>query len=135
LNRTLKPLARRAGLLSVLFVALATLGFPGQTLGQDLDLSGKWVLTVESPNGTGQRDLTLVQEGNTLTGEIMSSRAGGDLEGTVEGNEVTFIAIVYMESGSFDITYTGTVIDGEMKGTVDFGDYGSGTFTGKRVES
>lgn len=128
----LKPLMSRAGTLSTLFLALGALALPGQTFAQDLDLSGEWLLTVESPNGTGSRDLTLVQEGNELTGEIMSSRAGGELSGTVDGNELTFVAVVYMESGSFDITYTATVTDGVMKGTVDFGDYGSGTFTGKR---
>ena len=97
-------------------------------------MSGTWVLTVESPNGTGQRDLTLVQDGNELSGEISSSRASGELSGTLEGNEVVFLAVVYMESGSFDITYTATVTGDEMKGTVDFGDYGSGTFTGKRID-
>ncbi len=125
-------LMSRAGTLSTLLLAVGTLALPGRTVSQDLDLSGEWILTVESPNGTGSRDLTLVQDGNELTGEIMSSRAGGELTGSVDGHEVTFVAVVYMESGSFDITYTATVTGDEMKGTVDFGDYGSGTFTGKR---
>jgi hypothetical protein len=122
------------GSLTALLLTVASLVLPGQTRAQEIDLTGEWLLTVESPNGTGQRDLTLVQEGSELTGEIMSSRAGGDLTGTIDGNEITFIAVVYMESGSFDITYRATLEDGVMKGTVDFGDYGSGTFTGKRVE-
>lgn len=132
MNRTLKSLVSPAGTLLGSILTIGILALPGQTSAQELDLSGEWLLTVESPNGTGSRDLMLVQDGDELTGEIMSSRAGGELTGTVDGHEVIFVAVVYMESGSFDITYTATVTDGVMKGTVDFGDYGSGTFTGKR---
>jgi hypothetical protein len=135
LNTTPFTLPSRAGTLATLLFALGVLALPAEILAQDVDLSGKWALTVESPNGTGQRELTLVQTGNELTGEIISSRADGELTGTVDGNEITFVAVVYMESGSFDITYHGTISGDEMKGTVDFGDYGSGTFTGKRVET
>ena len=53
----------------------------------------------------------------------------------VEGDKVTFLAVVEMESGAFEIVYEATVADGEMKGTVDFGDYGTGTFTGRRANS
>ena len=101
---------------------------------QDLDLTGEWVLTVESPNGTGERSVTFVQDGGELSGEIASSRAAGPLSGTIEGNEVSFVAMVMMESGPFEITYTGTVTGDEMSGVVEFGSYGSGTFRGHRVE-
>ncbi len=103
---------------------------------QDFDLTGEWVLTVESPNGTGTRDVTFVQEGDALKGTIASTMAVGDLTGTVDGNRVSFVALIMMESGSgFEVTYTATYVDGELKdGEVDFGDYGGGTFTGKRKE-
>ena len=130
-----KPLAPRARTLSALLLALGTLGLPPAATAQGLDVSGDWVLTVESPNGTGERQVTFVQDGDALSGEISSSRAAGELTGTVGGDEVTFVAVVEMESGPFEITYTATVMDGEMKGTVEFGSYGSGTFTGRRVKS
>jgi hypothetical protein len=97
------------------------------------DLSGSWVLTVESPNGTGTREVTFEQEGTRLTGTIASSMAAGPLEGTVEGDQVFFVATVAMGSGDFDIVYEATLRDGRLvNGTVDFGDYGAGTFTGER---
>lgn len=100
-----------------------------------VDLSGEWVLTVESPNGTGTRDVTFVQKDGKLTGTISSSVASGDLEGTVEGSKVSFLAVVMMDSGAFEIWYEATWVDGELKeGVVDFGDYGSGSFTGRRKE-
>lgn len=130
-----KSLAPQAHILPTLVLALAALGLPMNAVGQDLDLSGEWIFTVESPNGTGTRQVTLIQDGNELTGEISSERAAGDLSGTVDGDQVTFVAVVFMDSGAFEITYTATVTDGVMSGTVDFGSYGSGTFTGRRVES
>ena len=100
------------------------------------DLTGAWILNVLSPNGAGTRDVTFVQDGNALTGEIASSMAAGPLTGTIEGDVVTFVATVFMESGAFDVTYRATWVDGELKnGTVDFGSYGSGTFTGHRKEA
>ena len=41
-----------------------------------------------------------------------------------------------MDSGPFDILYRATLVDGELKnGTVDFGSYGTGTFTGRRKKA
>lgn len=98
-----------------------------------IDLTGEWVLTVESPNGTGSRTVTFVQEGERLTGTIASSMAAGPLEGTLEGNVVHFVAEVAMSTGSFPVVYDAIYRDGRLvEGFVDFGDYGSGTFTGAR---
>ena len=127
--------ASRAGSLPFLLLALAASGLPAEAAAQGLDLSGAWVLTVTSPNGTGERQVIFVQDGHDLTGQISSSRATGALTGSVEGDKVTFLAVVEMESGAFEIVYEATVADGEMKGTVDFGDYGTGTFTGRRANS
>lgn len=136
------PLTRRATGLAALLMAVA-LAAAGTVAAQEkeapkpaFDLTGAWVLNVLSPNGAGTRDVTFVQDGNALTGEIASSMAAGPLTGTIEGDVVTFVATVFMESGTFDVTYRATWVDGELKdGTVDFGSYGSGTFTGHRKET
>lgn len=130
---------RRTAGLTALFLAVALFG-TGSAAAQEeggpkpaFDLSGAWILNVMSPNGAGTRDVTFVQTGSALTGEIASSMAAGPLAGSIEGNVVTFVAEVFMESGSFEIKYRATWVDGELKeGTVDFGSYGSGTFSGHR---
>ncbi len=129
-----RPFAPRGRTLPALLLALGTLGLPVAATAQGLDLSGEWVLTVESPNGTGERQVTFVQDGDALSGEISSSRAAGELTGTVDGDKVTFVAVVQLEGGAFDITYTATVTGDEMEGSVDFGSYGSGSFKGRRVK-
>jgi hypothetical protein len=131
----MKRFALGVGPMPFLLFALAASGLPAEAAAQGLDLSGAWALTVTSPNGTGERQVTFVQDGHDLSGQISSSRAAGTLTGTVEGDKATFLAVVEMESGAFEIVYEATVADGEMKGTVDFGDYGTGTFTGRRANS
>ena len=128
--------------LPVAFVAaaLALLALPASPLAaQDeepvIDLSGEWVLSVPSPNGAGTRDVVFVQEDGLLTGTIASSRAAGPLEGTVEGDRVEFLAVVAMDTGDFEIYYSARIEDGLLvDGIIDFGDYGQGTFTGKRKD-
>ena len=124
----------RAWALPALLLMLGVVAFPQSATAQDIDLTGDWVFTVQSPNGTGERSVTFVQEGTELSGEIASAQAAGPLSGTIEGDKVTFVAVVQMDSGPFDITYTATIADGEMTGTVEFGSYGSGTFRGRRAE-
>lgn len=124
----------------LLLALIACLAAAGPTLAQDPeppagDLTGEWVLTVESPNGTGTRDAEFEQDGNTLTGTIASTMAAGDLTGTVEGTRVRFTAVVAMDTGDFEIVYQATLEDDMLvDGTVDFGNYGSGTFTGRRKD-
>lgn len=127
----------RTTLLSLLAtVALAAPGAAQDPEPPAGDLTGAWVLTVESPNGTGTRDVEFAQDGNALTGTIASTMAAGGLTGTVEGTAVRFVAVVAMDTGDFEVTYQATLKDGMLvDGRVDFGDYGSGTFTGRRKES
>ncbi len=99
---------------------------------QELDVTGEWEFAVQSPNGAGTRQVTLVQQGDSISGTISSSRASGDFTGILDGDRLSFTVILSMDSGPFAVTYEASVVDDEMEGTIDFGDYGQGTFTGKR---
>ena len=130
-------LARHIGTMSALLIAF-TLSAAQDASAQpapEFDLTGEWVFNVESPNGLGERQVNFVQEGNKLTGEISSSMASGDLEGTIEGDQVFFVASIFMDAGAFAVTYKATYLDGQLRnGTIDFGDYGGGSFMGYRKE-
>ena len=129
----LRPLPLRLALIATVVALTAALGAPAAA--QDVDLSGEWVFSVQSPNGAGSRDVVFVQEDGILTGTIASSRAAGPLEGTIEGDQVEFVAVVAMETGNFEIYYSARIEDGLLvDGVIDFGDYGQGTFTGKRKD-
>ena len=124
-------LRRAATFAAALLIVLL---LPGSSSAQEaFDLTGEWILTVESPNGTGTREATFVQVGDELKGTITSSMASGELTGKVEGDRVTFTAVVMMDSGAFEVVYEARFEGGQLReGSVSFGDYGAGTFTGVR---
>jgi hypothetical protein len=54
------------------------------------------------------------------------------ITGTVKGNAVAFMMKVNAQGMDLKIDYAGTVEGNAMKGTAKFGDFGDGTFTGKK---
>ena len=83
-------------------------------------LAGEWALDVQSPAGNQTSTLTLTQNGNDLTGTIVSATYGTvPVSGTVNGKEISL---------AFTITAGGQAIRLEMTGTAD-GDAISGTGT------
>lgn len=119
---------------SVVVVVLAALGGVERAEAQDVDLSGTWVFEVQTDAGSGTPTVTLVQEGDELTGQYSSDLLGeAEVEGSVEGSEFTFSIRVEADGTPVTLTYEGTVeSDGELSGTVDLGGFGSGSFTARR---
>src|SRR5262249_44074359 len=98
------------------------------------DVTGKWLFSVTTDAGTGTPTVTLRQQGDSLTGRYSSQLLGeADLKGTVKDNKLTFSFTVNVQGTSLLVTYSGAVESKDvLKGTVDLGGQGSGTFTGKR---
>ena len=129
--------SRGIGALLVAAV-FAAFGAAPATAQEEIDLTGEWILSVDGPNGAGTREVTFEQRGDSIFGTISSSMASGPLEGEIDQTTgaVVFVAIVAMGTGDFEILYSCVWQDGELvQGDVDFGDYGSGTFTGARKEN
>ena len=98
------------------------------------DLSGNWAFTVVYEGGQGSPTVRLSQRGDTLTGRYISQVFGElDVKGTVKGKEFTFSFTTSAGGDPFTMTFTGTVESAAaLKGTVDLGGNGSGTFTASR---
>ena len=96
-----------------------------------VSLTGDWNLSVELPNMTATPALTLKQDSDKLTGDYVSAQYGKfPLKGTVKGSEVSFTFTMSVEGTGMDVTYTGAVDkDGNMAGSVNYGDMMSGRFT------
>ena len=118
--------AKRAG-----DAAAETTKAPASTTaaGDKTDISGAWVFQVETSAGSGSPTFTFKQDGEKLTGQYKGAFGEAPLTGTVKGGKVDF----EIKGDQGTLTYTGTIEkDGSMKGTVQLGDVGSGTWTGKR---
>ena len=98
------------------------------------DVSGTWELNVESPMGSRASDAIFTQTGETLGGKMVSPRGEVPLTGTVKGDTVNFSITVNAQGQTLQIDYTGTVTGDAMSGTVVFGSFGDGKWTGKKKQ-
>lgn len=124
-GRTSAAMAVACALVVTSLVVVAT---------QEVDVTGTWIFDVTSDAGGGKPTVTLKQEGDQLTGHYSSDQLGeADLSGTVKGREITFSFETEAQGFALEVTYTGTVEgDDAISGTMSLGDFGGGTFTGKR---
>lgn len=98
------------------------------------DITGTWALSIESPMGTRDSTMTAKQSGETFTGTIGGAQGTREISGTVKGNVIDFAMDVEVQGNALHIEYTGTVEGDAMKGTVKFGDFGEGAWTGKKQQ-
>ena len=97
------------------------------------DLTGTWLLTVESDQGTSNPSVVLKQEGNELTGTYKSPQLGETpLTGSVDGDSFKFKVSLSMQGQDFAIDYSGKANGGEMSGELDLAGMGGAKFTGKK---
>lgn len=99
-----------------------------------VNVTGKWIFTVETSAGSGMPTVTLKQDGEKLTGHYSSQNFGEvDLTGTVKGTAITFMFGADVQGTHLDVTYSGTIENKDsMKGKVNLGGVGEGTFTAKK---
>jgi len=99
-----------------------------------VDLTGKWLFTVQTSAGNGTPTVTLKQEGDKLTGHYSSAQLGeAELAGTVKGTEMKFTFGTEVQGIHLDVVYSGTIENKDsLKGTMKLGDVGDGTFTARR---
>lgn len=97
------------------------------------DLTGTWKLTLETQQGTSNPTVTIKQTGEELTGTYKGRLGEAPLKGTAKDNAFKFSIKVNAQGNELQIDYTGTLeADGTIKGKAKFGDFGEGTFTGKK---
>lgn len=97
-------------------------------------LTGTWTVAVELPNMTANPQLVLKQDGEKLTGEYISAQYGKfAITGTVKASDVVFSFPMNVEGTGLNVTYTGKVDkDGNLAGSVNYGDMMSGSFSASR---
>ena len=98
-----------------------------------VDLTGSWTLAVDFGSISATPSVVFKQDGETLTGEYTSQQYGSyPLKGTVKGNQLQFTFTMTIEGNAIDVAYSGTADKDNIKGSVNYGGIGDGTFTGTR---
>ncbi len=106
----------------------------GTALPQTTALTGVWTITLSFISGKATHTATIAENNGALSGTYKGSNYEGRLSGTVKGNTVTFTGSVKIQAQTVSFSYTGTIEGGVMKGTVDMGEYWTGTWTAKKAE-
>jgi hypothetical protein len=97
-----------------------------------VDVTGTWDLAVETPQGTMSLSANFKQDGEKLTGTQTSQMGEIALEGSVKGTDIAFVVVINMQGQDLTITYTGKIDGDAMSGAVEFGGFGSSTWSGQK---
>jgi len=118
-------MARAIVLLGMLLGAAGTL--------PAADISGTWIFDVQLDAGSGSPTFEFKQDGEKLTGTYRGQLGEAPLEGTLKGDRIRFTFKVSAGGDSVEVVYEGAV-EGQdaMKGKASYGNFASGTWTGKR---
>ncbi len=94
-----------------------------------VDVTGKWSATVVLEAGSGNPTFEFKQDGEKLTGAYKGQFGEAPLTGTVKGDKIEFT--FSGQAGS--VKYIGTLEgDKKMKGSVEYGELGKGTFAAEK---
>jgi hypothetical protein len=84
--------------------------------------------------GAVEADMTVVQNGNAISGRLESQMGNVDYNGNIDGSNIKFsydVGQLGAPAGTrFD--YAGTIENGAMKGKATFASFGEGEWSAKR---
>jgi hypothetical protein len=115
---------------SLLTLALVT-SAPLAALAQ-VDVTGDWTITVESPQGAMSIDAAMKQAGEDLTGTITSPMGSVDFKGKMIKDALNVVYTFDMQGNAIQITMTGTVAGDSIAGNLSLGGLGDVPWSAKR---
>jgi hypothetical protein len=118
----------KTGLAALLTVAALSVA---QMAGA-ADVTGTWIMSVQTSAGSGSPTFVLVQKGEALSGSYRGQLGEAQVTGTVKDDEVTIEYKVDGQAGSLAVKYSGKTDGKTMSGKVSLGQLGEGTFTGTK---
>ena len=113
--------------------ALLTIGaFMIAQVAAAADVTGTWIMAVQTGAGSGSPTFVLVQKGDALSGSYKGQLGEAQVTGSVKGDDVTIEYTVDGQAGSLAVKYSGKTDGKTMSGKVSLGQLGEGTFTGTK---
>lgn len=119
--------------MCLLFSVLSLILIPFLLTAQEVDVTGDWEMTTQSPRGERTSTVHFEQDGEKLTVTTQTMR-GDEVtgEGTIVGNKIEWTITMSTPRGDFTIIYTGTVEGDTMSGEAQMGDFGTMEWTAKK---
>jgi hypothetical protein len=120
--------------LLVLGITIVGASAFAQEAPKPVNITGAWVMTVETPQGQMSITANYKQDGETLTGNHVSEMGEAQLKGTVKGADVEYTLTLDMGGQQMAIVHKAKVDGDTMTGSADIEGMGSITFKCKRKQ-
>lgn len=96
-------------------------------------IDGMWNLKLQTPMGERPVTVRLAAAGAVLTGALVGAAGESPLtDGSLDGAKVAWSTMFTGAMGEMKLDFAGTVDGDSVSGTVQFGAFGSGTFSGAK---
>ncbi len=97
-----------------------------------IDISGTWEVTFESPQGPATIDVTFKQVGESVDGSVATPMGAVDFTGTLINNALTMSSTLDLQGTKLDIAMKAKVSGDTMAGNLVVGGLGEIPWTAKR---
>jgi hypothetical protein len=104
---------------------------PGMSAAQG-GIDGVWEVSLETPQGPMTVEATLKQDGEVVTGQLVSPMGSLEIKGKLVADALSFAYSVPVQDQTIEITMTGKVAGDAMSGSINFAGLGEATWTAKR---
>lgn len=120
---------------TIVFSLATLLAAAAPVAAQAINLTGDWEVVVKTPRGDLPVKVTLKQEGEKLSGLATGLRGvrSVPVQGTIQGKEVKLGCLYNTDNNVIPVTLTGEAEGDSIKGKADFGGFGEGAWTAKRL--
>jgi len=95
------------------------------------DISGTWSASVVLDAGSGTATFVLKQAGDTLSGTYSGALGEAKVTGSVKSDEVEWS---FETDDAGKVVYKGKLEGGKIKGSVEYGQLGKGSFTAEKTK-
>lgn len=125
-------MARRLLVAALLLAGTATTF--AQKAPAAVNISGKWMMTLEMTVGTSSPVLVFKQDAEKLTGSYTGRYGEYPLVGKIDGRKLEFVVTVNAEGTETRMAFTGELTEAGdvIKGNADLGGMGEATWLAKR---
>jgi hypothetical protein len=125
----MEELMRKIFIVITLFTLLL---IPVMSSSQDVNVTGDWEMTTQSPRGERTSDIHFDQDGEKLTVTMQMRGEEVTAEGTVKGNKIEWSVTRSTQRGDMTISYSGTVEGDTMSGEAQMGNFGAMEWSAKK---
>src|SRR5580704_10414525 len=102
---------------------LAIAAFTVAQVASAADVTGTWIMAVETGAGSGSPTFVLKQSGEALTGSYKGQLGEAQVTGTVKGDDVTIEYKIDAQGQTLAVKYSGKVDGNSMSGKVVLGQF------------